>query len=124
MSVSLLIAGALIAQPVDGLAIRGDNAERVDVAYEELMAGNNESAVETIRASRLDAEGDPSALINLGTAYARLGQRDKALECYRGALSSSERHYVELADGSWVDSRKAARMAITALGDTPVLSQR
>ena len=58
---------------------------------------------------------DPAALINLGNAYARVGMTQKALSHYRQAMESDTRYELELADGRWMDSRKAARKAYSAL---------
>ena len=71
MSVSLLIASVMLAQPAGQLMVYGSGSDHVDVAYQELVAGQNRAAVEHIRATRLDNQRDPAALINLGTAYAR-----------------------------------------------------
>ncbi len=124
MSVSLLIASVLLAQPASQLEVYGAGTDKVDVAYEELMAGNNRGAVERIRASRLDDEGDPAALINLGTAYARLGETGKARNCYMAALTSDTPYMLELADGRWVNSRRAAKMAFKALAGKDALALR
>ncbi len=34
---------------------------------------------------------------------------------FTAAMQSNDHYYLELADGSWVDSRKAAKMALKAL---------
>jgi tetratricopeptide (TPR) repeat protein len=54
-------------------------------------------------------------LINAGTAYARLGQLDKARQAFRAAVQSNNRYELELADGRKMDSREAARLAIGRL---------
>jgi len=124
MIVSLLAAGALFAQPADEMKDAQAGVDRVDVAYEELMAERNREAVEHILASRLDDEGDPAALINLGTAYARLGETEKALHCFESAINSDTRYMLELSDGSWMDSRRAARKAAQALASGEALALR
>lgn len=124
MIASLLAAGALFAQPADAMADSQTAVDQVDVAYEELMAERNREAVELILASQLDDEGDPAALINLGTAYARLGEAEKALHCFEAAINSDTRYMLELADGSWMDSRRAARKAAQALSSGEALALR
>lgn len=124
MIVSLLAAGALFAQPADEMKDAQAGVDRVDVAYEELMAERNREAVEHILASRLDDEGDPAALINLGTAYARLGETEKALRCFEAAINSDTRYMLQLSDGSWMDSRRAARKAAQALPSGEALALR
>lgn len=110
-----LIAAVLVAQSAFSLVLAPEPAERVDVAYTELSAGDNQAAIAKLESSPEVAAEDPAALINLGAAYARAGMTEKALRAYRSASKSSDRYDVELADGSWMDSRVAARTAITNL---------
>jgi len=124
MSVSLLLAGALAAQSASQLTVNAPAMDQVDVAYEELSQGMNLEAVNELEGSALVMAEDPAALLNLGTAYARLGHMEKARESYRTAMSSDERYVLELADGSWVDSRRAAKMAADALSRGTVLALR
>lgn len=86
------------------------------VAYAELRAGENTAAVTKLTGNAaLDAR-DPSRLINLGTAYARLGRTADAAAAYEAAAASPIRYDLELADGSYMDSRWAARTALARLG--------
>ncbi|MDZ3832463.1 MAG: hypothetical protein U0S50_11685 [Sphingopyxis sp.] len=85
------------------------------VAYSELAAGENQAAIDKLTGeSRVDAR-DPSRLINLGTAYARLGRATDARNAYLAAESSPIRYDLELADGRYMDSRWAARTALANL---------
>lgn len=87
----------------------------LSVAYEELRAGQNQAAVAKLTGeSTLDAR-DPSRLINLGTAYARLGQTGAAQTAYKAAITSPIRYDLELASGDYMDSRWAARTALANL---------
>jgi tetratricopeptide (TPR) repeat protein len=124
MGFSLLLAAAVLTPAAEQLMVYGSDSPRVDVAYEELMAGRNRQAIERIRASGLDRQGDPAALINLGTAHARLGDRREAMDCYRTAIVSQERYDLELADGRWMDSRRAARLAVASLDRGQTLAIR
>ena len=124
MLVSILVASAAMAQSPSPAASTEANVDHVDVAYEELMTNRNREAVEEILASRLDDKGDPAALINLGTAYARLGDTEKARACFEAAIHSDTRYMLELADGRWMDSRRAARKAAKALADAETLALR
>lgn len=93
----------------------------VPVAYEALRAGQNDSAIRQILADESVSADDPSRLINLGTAYARIGRFTEAAAMYRAAMRSDTRYAVELSNGEWLDSRAAARMALARLngvGDT------
>ncbi len=95
MSAALLLAGLLMTQTavpavtVFGSANRTER-ERVDVAFEEVRQGRNEAAVVRIKGNRdLDAD-DPAAMINMGTAYARMGRTTDAKECFTRAMASRE----------------------------------
>ena len=94
-------------------ADEGDSSP-LSVAYEELQAGRNAVAVDKLTHSPIDAR-DPSRLINLGTAYARLGQATDAATAYEAAIASPIRYDVELANGNYMDSRWAARTALAHL---------
>jgi Tfp pilus assembly protein PilF len=115
MAATILMAAAMLAQTpvtVDGVPV---GADRVDVAYEELAKGQANAAIARIRANTRIASDDPAALINLGAAYAMLGEKQKAADCYRSAIASTARYDLQLADGRWMDSRHAARLAAEAL---------
>lgn len=85
------------------------------VAFAELKAGDNRAAVAKLTGeTTLDAR-DPSRLINLGTAYARLGRTADAAAAYDAAISSPIRYDLELASGDYMDSRWAARTALANL---------
>lgn len=122
MSVSALLAAALLAQGAPLAASAEDHADRVDVAYTELSEGRPEIAIARISANRDLERNDPAALINLGTAYARLGKVTKARAAYRAAIASPNRYALELADGRWMDSREAARIATRQLDRGTVLA--
>lgn len=122
MSASIALAVLLLAQaaPITVEAAPGDDG----VGYRELVAQHPELAIERIAANRaLDAD-DPAAQINYGTARARLGDQASALRHYRAALASRQRYDLELADGTWLDSRAAARIAIRMLAKGQALALR
>ena len=91
-----------------------DGLTPVSVAYEELKAGQNQMAIDKLTHSSIERD-DPSRLINLGTAYARLGQKADAQTAYEAAIASDIRYDVELANGDYMDSRWAARTALANL---------
>lgn len=95
----------------------------VDVAYEELRAGDNAAAIRQLESAR-DVERDhPARLINLGTAYARDGRPAEAEAMFRAALKSEQR-WLELADGRWLDSHAAANLALARLDQRRALALR
>ena len=124
MASALLLAGLLLSD-IGGAVITVEaEPARIDVGYSELAAGNPAAAIAHIKANnQLDSE-DPAAHINLGAAYARLGQADEARAHYRAAMLSPARCDLELADGTWIDSRKAARLAERLLDRGETLALR
>lgn len=102
------------AQSIVVTGSENDGLAPVSVAYEELKAGRNQMAVDKLTHSTIERD-DPSRLINLGTAYARLGQQAEARTAYEAAIASSIRYDVELAGGTYMDSRWAARAALANL---------
>jgi Tfp pilus assembly protein PilF len=109
---SLLIASAAIATVPAPVEVSASRAAWIDVGYEELRAGDAEAAINHIRSNRAIEADDPAAMINLGAAHARLGKSDKARAYYLAAIASRVRYDVQLADGRWMDTRRAARLAI------------
>lgn len=89
--------------------------ETKEVAYADLTEGRTDRAIATLQEQLAADPGDPAVLINLGSAYAQRGDRTRADQAYRAAMASSTRYNVELADGSWIDSRQAARIALLRL---------
>lgn len=116
MIANLLIGTLMLAQ-ASSMAVLSDEQQTqvTDVAYETLAAGEARQAIENLEALLVQNPGDPALLINLGSAYAQVGDTDKAAQYYREAAASETRYQLELADGSWVDSRRAARTALLRL---------
>lgn len=112
--VALAFATPAAAQSIVVTGSDEEGLAPLSVAYEELKAGQNALAVDKLTHSDLD-EQDPSRLINLGTAYARLGKTADAQTAYKAAITSDIRYDVELANGDYMDSRWAARTALTNL---------
>jgi hypothetical protein len=124
MSLSLLVASVLMGQSAFSLTLEVRPTDASDVAYEELTEGRNDEALnKLLRKTAVDSD-DPAALINLGTAYAREGMTGQALASYRAAAASPQRYDLELADGTWMDSRWAARTAIRNLHRANALASR
>lgn len=94
---------------------QGAAPERTDVAYEALTQGRTDDALAQLRDSKAVRAGDPAALINLGTAYARQGRIAEARATFTAAMNSRTQYDLELANGSWIHSREAARRALAGL---------
>jgi tetratricopeptide (TPR) repeat protein len=116
MSVTLMLSALIAAAQLTSTpGAEPVTSETREVAYEEIAAGRTSEAIAALEA-RLDAEpGDPATLINLGAAYALQGDADKAAQAFQAAIDSDTRYELELADGSWADSRQTARRALAAL---------
>lgn len=118
MSAMLLAAlamaqsGPLVSAPSH---VVNTEAAQMEVGYRELVAGDASGAVARIQANRNLRSDEPAALINAGTAYVRLGQLEKAKQAFRAAMHSNNRYQLELSDGRWMDSREAARLAMSRL---------
>lgn len=116
MSVTATIASVLLAQGAAALPLdSASTTDSADVAYSELSNGQSDAALRKLESAPGVNAGDPATLINLGVAYARAGMADKAIAAYRAAVASETRYDLELADGSWMDSRTAARTALSRL---------
>jgi hypothetical protein len=114
MNATLLLAAALAASS----AQPAPQASGANVAFEELAQNRSHDAISRLLAAGAAESRDPAVLINLGTAYARTGQKERALAMFRAAIASPERYDLQLADGRWMDSRAAARLAAAALDKT------
>ncbi|HEV7311404.1 hypothetical protein [Sphingopyxis sp.] len=116
----LPLVALAFASPAAAQSIVVVTAPQVDdsvlpVAYAELKAGENQAALDKLTGDTMLDRRDPSRLINLGTAYARLGRTAEAAAAYDSAIGSPIRYDVELANGNYVDSRWAARTALANL---------
>ena len=114
--VALVFATPAAAQSIVVTGSDEEGLAPLSVAYEELKAGQNALAVDKLTHSDIDAR-DPSRLINLGTAYARVGRTADAAAAYDAAISSPIRYDLELASGRYMDSRWAARTARANLSE-------
>ncbi|WP_347304178.1 tetratricopeptide repeat protein [Croceibacterium sp. TMG7-5b_MA50] len=125
-SLSLLAAAiVLVGQPIT--SVPGPDmkiTELREVAYEELMDGQTEAAVSVIEAELAERPGDPALLINLGSAYLRQGRAAEAATLFQQAADSRVRYDLELADGRWMDSRRAAKLAQVNAGGRMLLASR
>ena len=77
--------------------------------------GTTDEAIRVIEARLATDPDDPALLINLGAAYARRGDTARAAAAFQAAFDSDTHYELELADGTWTDSRKAARRALAGM---------
>lgn len=113
--VALAFATPAAAQSIVVVTAPQADSMQLPVAYAELKAGQNRAAVAKLTGDSDVDVRDPSRLINLGTAYARLGRTTDAAAAYQAAATSPIRYDLELANGDYMDSRWAARTALANL---------
>ena len=123
MAIEIILAAVALAQAGPATASRDSTVGQTDAAYEQLAAGENEQAIAYLLAALEKTPDDPAMLINLGTAYSRAGDFEKARTAFRAAIASDSRYRVELADGSWQDSQWVARIALDSLERTALAAK-
>lgn len=109
--VALAFASPAAAQSIVVVTASPVDDSGLPVAYAELKVGENQAAIDKLAGDTTLDRRDPSRLINLGTAYARLGRTAEAAAAYDAAIGSPIRYDLELASGRYMDSRWAARTA-------------
>ena len=114
MSTLVLAALAAAAQLTSTPGTEPSTVQR-EVAYEAMATGHADDAIRAIEAQLAKNPDDPALLINLGAAYAKRGDATRAAQAYQAAIDSDTRYELELADGSWTDSRQAARRGLETL---------
>lgn len=87
------------------------------LGYDALVAGDNDAAVEQLEAANSVRKDDPARLINLGQAYVRTGRLGDAAQMFMSAMNSNRSFDLELADGTVINSREAARQALDNLNN-------
>ena len=109
MSIAAILASALVVQA----PAPGEGA--VEVAYPEMVAGRTSAAIDKIEHADARDAAHPARLINLGIAYARMGEDEKARKLLSDAAACNERYWLETASGEWADAREVALKAIAKL---------
>lgn len=112
---NIAIAVGLTMAALPGLARAQDGEigyNKGALAYDALMSGDNQGAVDKLESSKLS---DPAVMINLGQAYARTGRAGDAAKMFMAAMNSNRSFDLVLADGQVIDSRKAAEIALNNL---------
>jgi len=107
---------ALVAGLVAAPAVAAEPTDLVPaVASDALVAGRTTDAIRELQVANVEQAADPSRLINLGTAYARMGDYQKASRAYYAAINSDAHYDLQVAGGVTMDSRDAARRALANL---------
>ena len=85
------------------------------LGYDALVAGDNHTALTQLEAADGVSANDPARLINLGQAYKRVGRAGDAAQMFRAAMNSNRSFDLVLANGTVVNSRKAAKLALSEM---------
>ena len=85
-----------------------------NAGYEALAVAETD-AISTLEALHSAGPDDPAIMLNLAAAYIEEGRLADARDMYVRAIESRERMELELADGSWADSRYLARQGLDRL---------
>lgn len=117
---ALGMAAPAIAQPVQNRAAANEiGYESGSLGYAALLKGNYSVALEQMHAAEQQvspsARRDPARLINMGLAYAKMGDLAQARTHYQAAIDAERSFDVILSDGRVMDSRVAARHALRRL---------
>jgi cytochrome c-type biogenesis protein CcmH/NrfG len=111
----VIVGSNLIAVPVYAQTTPDAADTREEHAAQLLVAGEAKAALTQLEAERRAASTDPAVLINLGIAYARLGEEARARRAFEQALASPNPVELDTADGRTMDSRRLARKALKML---------
>ena len=117
MSVTAFAIALIAATPLAGVPAAPIHtlAAEPELAAQPLAAGRAQQALATLeQASAADPE-DAAVLINLGIAYAHLGDEAQARAAFERAVASETVIELETADGTSIDSRRLARKALKML---------
>jgi len=106
------ISVAVQAQPG---AVDEISYPRGSIGYEALMRGDNQRAISQIMASEQVSKHDPAKLLNLGRAYARIGQIEQAEGYFKAVMQARDSVDLVLADGRVMNSKVVAREAFANL---------
>ncbi len=116
MLFSVLIAGTFsVAAQAKADAVGEISYPKGSIGYEALMHGDNQRAVSQILASAQVSKHDPAKLLNLGRAYARMGQTEQAAGYFRAVMQARDSVDLVLADGRVMNSKVAGREAYANL---------
>ncbi len=114
-NITVAVGFAMVAMPA---MAQGPDSEigyaKGALAYEALISGDNQAAVQKLENSQLN---DPAVMINLGQAYARTGRSADAAKMFAAAMNSNRSFDLVLSDGQIINSRKAAKIALKNLNE-------
>jgi Flp pilus assembly protein TadD len=110
------VAGAIsVAAQAQPGAVDEISYPRGSIGYEALMRGDNQRAISQIMASEQVSKHDPAKLLNLGRAYARIGQIERAEGYFKAVMQARDSVDLVLADGRVMNSKVVARVAFANL---------
>jgi len=121
---TIIAASALVLLQAGTVSSVAAPTEMNEVAFEAIANGRTNDAIDQIKQLLAEQPEDPALLINLAAAHLQRGEHEYAAQAYQRAVESNQRYRLELADGSWMDSRMAARRGLEALQHHRALAMR
>lgn len=117
MSVTIVALALIAAAPQADLSAAHlqPPADTTELAAQPLAAGRAEQALAMLEKANAADPQDAAVLINLGIAYAQMGEDAKARTAFEAALACDEVVELDTADGTATDSRRLARKALKML---------
>ena len=85
------------------------------LAAKAIAEGRQDDAIRTLERKIAAAPDDAALLINLGIAYAHVGEEERARDLFEAALVSEDVVLLRTAAGDETDSRRLARKALQML---------
>lgn len=115
---SVLVGAAIACSP--SLAFADEAKTEIgyskgSLGYEALISGQTLQAISQLQDAKAELGDDPARLINLGSAYARVGEYEQARRMFKAAANGPDSFDLVLADGRVMNSRDAARLAMSSL---------
>jgi tetratricopeptide (TPR) repeat protein len=114
MSLSVF-ALALAAAPLAPVPSSALGKNEPELAVQSLATGHADQALSTLEEASAADPQDAALLINLGIAYAQMGDDQRAGAAFEQALATDEMIELETADDTTTDSRRLARKELEML---------
>ncbi len=110
---SITLATAALGITAPALAdYKEINYPKGSLGYADLMAGDNEAAIRSIRADTNVRHDDPARLLNLGLAHERSGDWQAAQEHYAQVLKGTRATRLVLSNGDVRQSHDLAKQGL------------
>ncbi len=113
--VAAVALGFAAGTPAFASTASGSGASSTTPGYHALVAGDVDRAGQDLAPVAAERTRDPAALLNLGQYYLRTGRLALAREAFESVRDHRRHYLIELANGRVIDTRDAARAALTTV---------